>query len=59
MHIGLLAEARLASWQDQGGQEGGGCLGRVQPCLGKSAQASDSPAMTASTMGKAACCHKC
>ena len=21
MHIGLLAEARLASWQDQGGQQ--------------------------------------
>ena len=27
-------------------------VGRVQPCLGKSAQASDSPAMTAGTMGK-------
>ena len=27
-------------------------VGRVQPCLGKSAQPSDSPAMTAGTMGK-------
>ena len=34
-------------------------VARVQTCLGKSSQGSESQALTAGTMGKAAGCHKC
>ena len=47
--------AELASWQDEEEEEEGG--DQSAALLGK--EFSESPALTAGTMGKAAGCHKC